>query len=85
MSNLLSTMASTAGALNAYDRVLAVTQNNVANASTPGYVKQSLVLQALPFDPAGGLCGGVRAGEMQNARDRYADQTVRRETSLLGE
>ena len=36
MSNLLSTLLSSAGALSAYDQVLAVTQNNVANALYSG-------------------------------------------------
>ena len=34
--------------------VLQVTQNNVANASTPGFVKHRQTLLAMPFDPAGG-------------------------------
>lgn len=85
MSDLLSSLVSTASALNAFDRVFEVTQNNVANASTPGYVKQRQVLQAMPFDPSAGLCGGVRAGDVQSGRDRYADEAVRRETSLMGQ
>ena len=66
MSNLLATLGSTAGALNAYDQVLQVTQNNVANASTPGYAKQRLLLEALPFDLATGATGGVHAGQILN-------------------
>ena len=85
MSDLLSSLVSTAGALNAFDRALAVTQNNVANSSTPGYVRQEQMLEALPFDPSGGLSGGVTAGEVQSARDQFADQAVRRETTLLGQ
>jgi flagellar hook-associated protein 1 FlgK len=78
VSDLLSALVSTAGALNAFDSVFAVTQNNVANASTPGFVKQQQTLEAMLF-------GGVRAGDIQNARDRYADQAVRSETTLLGQ
>jgi flagellar hook-associated protein 1 len=85
MSDLFSSMVTTAGALNAYTRVLQVVQNNVANASTPGYAKQQQLLEALPFDTSGGLSGGVRAGEVESARDEYADQAVRRETMLLGQ
>jgi flagellar hook-associated protein 1 FlgK len=85
MSDLFSTMVGTAGALQAYNRVLAVVQNNVANASTPGYVKQEQLLEALPFDSMGGLSGGVRAGEVLSARSDYADQAVRRQNSLLGQ
>jgi flagellar hook-associated protein 1 FlgK len=85
MSDLFSSLIATAGALQAYSRVLEVVQNNVANASTPGYVKQEQLLEAMPFDPSGGLSGGVRPGEVQSARNNYADQAVRRETSLLGQ
>lgn len=84
MSNLLATLGSTAGALAAYDQVLQVTQNNVANASTPGYAKQRLLLEAMPFDMSVGATGGVRAGQIQSARDQYAEQAVRRQTTLLG-
>ena len=59
MSNLLASLVSSAGTLEAYGRVLETAQNNVANASTPGYAKQRLELYALPFDPEGGVTGGV--------------------------
>src|ERR1043165_6796374 len=85
MPNLLSSLLASAGALQAYDQVLQVTQNNVANASTPGFVKHRQALLAMPFDPAGGLGGGVRAGDVQSARSTYADQAVRRQAVLLGQ
>src|SRR4029077_11682852 len=84
MANLLATLVSSAGTLEAYGRVLETAQNNVANASTPGFAKQRLELYALPFDPAGGVTGGVRAGTLVSARSEYAEQTVRRQTSQLG-
>src|SRR5260370_23562981 len=84
MSILLATLGSSSGALDAIDQVLQVTQNNVANASTPGYAKQRLSLDALPFHPSVGAAGGVRAGQIHSARDQYAEQSVRRETTLLG-
>ncbi|HLK48203.1 MAG TPA: flagellar hook-associated protein FlgK [Bryobacteraceae bacterium] len=84
MANLLATLFNSASALDAYDRVLEATQSNVANSSTPGYARQSLRMEALPFDPAHGLPGGVRAGEMQSSRDEYAELTVRSQTSQLG-
>jgi flagellar hook-associated protein 1 len=85
VANLLNSLLSSASALGAYDQVLQVTQNNVANASTPGYVKHRQVLLAMSFDPAGGLAGGVRAGEVQSARSDYADQSVRRQLLDLGQ
>jgi len=84
MANLLAALGSTAGALNAFDQVLQVTQNNVANASTPGYAKESLPLEAMSFDLATGAPGGVRAGQIESARDQYAEQAVRRQNTLLG-
>jgi flagellar hook-associated protein 1 FlgK len=84
VASLFSTLSSAAGALDTIERVLAVTQNNVANASTPGYVEQVQTLQALPFNPAVGLGGGVTTGEIQSQRNQYADQSVRQQTTLLG-
>jgi flagellar hook-associated protein 1 FlgK len=86
MANLLSSLLSSTSALRAYDRVLEVTQNNVANASTPGYVKQTLALDALSFAPEfGGEGGGVRAGDLNSARDRYAEQAVRKQVTDKGQ
>jgi flagellar hook-associated protein 1 FlgK len=85
VSNVLNSLLSAAGALRTYDQVLQVTQNNVANASTPGFVKHRQTLLAMPFDPAGGLGGGVRAGEVESARSAYADQAVRGQLFLLGQ
>ena len=84
MSNLLASLSTAAGTLAAYGRVLDVTQNNVSNASTPGYAKQSLNLYALSFDSLGGTTGGVRAGDIQTSRNQYAEQAVRTQTTGLG-
>jgi flagellar hook-associated protein 1 FlgK len=84
MANLLSSLLSSANALNTFDQALAVTQNNVANASTPGYAKQSLSLESMPFDLISGSLGGVRAGQVMSARYEYAEQAVRRQTASTG-
>ncbi len=83
--NLLASLEITAGALNAYDQVLAVVQNNVANSSTPGYAEQTQNLEPLPFDTSTGAMGGVQAGEVVSSRDQYAEQAVRSQTVLLGQ
>jgi len=57
MPNILSSLLTSAGALQAYDRVLQATQNNVSNASTPGYAKHSVPLTAMQFDPESGDSG----------------------------
>ncbi len=51
MANLFVSLMSSTSALRAFERSLATVQNNVTNASTPGYVKQSQVLNAASFQP----------------------------------
>jgi len=84
VSNLLTSLISTAQALGAFERALVVSQNNVANASTPGYATQRILLHAAEFDPSTGLIGGVRAGEIESARNQYAEQNVRRQRESFG-
>src|SRR5436190_13482820 len=84
MSNLLASLVSSAGTLEAYGRVLETTQNNVSNASTPGYAKQRMSLHALPFGPSGGVTGGVRAGALESSRNEYAESAVREQAVASG-
>ena len=84
MANLLASLLTSSQALGAYTKVLQVTQNNVANASTPGWARQSLPLIALQSDLIAGATGGVDVGHVQSARNEYAEQAVRRESSALG-
>jgi len=77
-------MLNTANALRAFQDGLTVTQNNVTNATTPGYVKQTQSLVALPFDLSVGLPGGVTAGPVLSSRDGYAEQAVRDQQTALG-
>src|SRR5256885_9810904 len=84
MSNLLASLISSAGTLEAYGRVLETAQNNVSNSSTPGYAKQRMSLHALPFDPSGGATGGVRAAELESSRNEYAETAVREQTVATG-
>jgi flagellar hook-associated protein 1 FlgK len=85
MVSLISTLLTTASALNAYEQVLEVTQSNVANSSTPGYAEQTQSLYSLPLNPVAGLTGGVRAGALQDSRDQYAEQNVWRQSVQLGQ
>jgi flagellar hook-associated protein 1 FlgK len=84
MANLLASLLGSAQSLDAYSKVLQVTQNNVANASTPGWARQSLPLVALQSDLLAGSPGGVTVGQMQSARNEYAEQAVRRQNTGLG-
>ncbi len=84
MGNLFTSLLNSAGAMRVYGRQLAVIQNNVANANTPGYVLQTQTLEAMPFDMDRGLGGGVAAGPLVSSRSLYAEQTVRAQFSKYG-
>ncbi len=84
MSNLLSTLINSAGAMQAFDRALSTVQNNVANSNTPGFAKRRQSLIAMAFEPSFGFPGGVLAGKLLNYRDVYAERSVRHEQQMLG-
>src|SRR3974390_1243889 len=84
MSSLLASFQSAGNALQQFEKAAGVSENNVVNASTPGYAAQYLRFQAQSFDPDQGLYGGVQAGPVESARDQYAESAVRRQTSQEG-
>ena len=82
MATRLSSLRSSSAALDALQRGIAVSQNNVTNASTPGYARQRMVLAAAEFDLDSGLAGGVKEIGVNSSRDVFAETGVRREISL---
>lgn len=76
-------MSTASGALDAFNQVMSVIQNNVSNANTLGYANQTQVLEPLTFDPSQGFPGGVKAGQIVSSRDQYADQAVQQQTTLF--
>src|SRR5690242_20233141 len=76
MSNLLASLMGSANAIRAMERQLSTIQNNVSNASTPGYARVRQTVHAMPFDPASGLEGGMEAGPAISDRSDYAEQAV---------
>jgi flagellar hook-associated protein 1 len=84
MSNLLASLRSSATTLEAIQRSVGAVQNNVSNASTPGYVRQRMSLQAIPFNPENGLSGGVTTSGLTSARDQFAETAVRTQATVLG-
>ncbi len=76
MANILASLGAAAGNLGAFGQALAVTQNNVGNATTPGYARQRINFEALPFDLFGGESGGVAVESVQSIRDQFLDQQV---------
>jgi len=85
MGSLSATLLGAASALKAFEYALSVTQNNIDNASTPGYAKQGVDLQADPFDPALGLAGGVSQGPLVDSRDLLAESDVWQQAALAGD
>ncbi|MCU0228956.1 MAG: hypothetical protein MUF01_15095, partial [Bryobacterales bacterium] len=83
MSNLLTSLSTTANSLRAFERAISTVQNNVNNVSTEGYAKQRLLLDSLPFLPDRGLAGGVRAGAMLSSRDQLAEREVQLQSNRL--
>ena len=81
---LFNSLLSTANTLNAFERSLLTVQNNVANASTPGFAKQRQDLSALRFDPDVGIAGGVQAGKVVSFRSEYAERAVRDANQQFG-
>src|SRR5581483_3037577 len=84
MSNLLASLQNSGNALDVFQQALTVIQNNVNNASTPGYAKQSLNLESQPLVVTGGLLGGVAAQGLHDSRDQYAEEQVQVQNSSLG-
>ncbi len=76
MSSLFAALGTAGNALDVLEQSMAVVQNNVSNASTPGYVTQTLQLNAGLFDPANNSWGGVVAGNVQSARNTFAENAV---------
>jgi flagellar hook-associated protein 1 len=84
MSNILASLRNSGNSLDVFEQALTVIQNNVNNASTPGYAKQTLNLSAQPLVVSGGLAGGVASQGLHDSRDQYAEEQVQQQTQTLG-
>lgn len=84
MGGLFGALNSSVSALEALQNALDIAQNNVSNASTPGYSNQVATFDATPFNLPGGLDGGVNSGPTQSTDDQYADQAVWAQLSQQG-
>jgi len=76
MANLLATLNAATNSLGVFAQALAVVQNNVGNATTPGYARQRVFLEASPFVVTGGQSGGVTLDRVESMRDRFLDVQV---------
>jgi flagellar hook-associated protein 1 FlgK len=84
MGNLIASLLNSATALRVYEQAFNVTENNVTNANTPGFAKQRMSFEAMPFDLTVGLPGGVATGPTQSARDGFAERSVRDQQTAVG-
>jgi flagellar hook-associated protein 1 len=84
MGGLFGALNGSLSALEAFQNALDVAQNNVSNASTPGYASQNATFEASEFQPQSGQDGGVSSGPTQSTDNQYADQAVRTQYSLQG-
>lgn len=84
LSNLMS-IARTA--LLTHQRSLDVTGHNIANANTPGFTRQQLLIQAEePLrSPLGAIGRGIRAVGITSARDAFLDAAFRRERGAFAQ
>jgi flagellar hook-associated protein 1 len=84
MGNLLSSLTTSAETMRTFERAISVSSNNVANANTPGFVRQQVNLVAQRLELDAGLPGGVRTGGLRSSRDAYLDAAARRQMQQSG-
>lgn len=84
MGSLSAALGSAANAMDVLEEAIAVTQSNVSNASSPGYVTQTLQIGSSSFSPTQDVWGGIRSEGEQSARDQFAEQTVWTANSQAG-
>lgn len=84
--SLTSLLSIARSALLTQQKAIDVTGHNIANANTPGYSRQRLMLQpAAPLQTGIGQLGrGVTAASLERFRDQYLEAGYRRENGDLG-
>jgi flagellar hook-associated protein 1 FlgK len=76
MGSLNAALSTAAGSLDVLEQAIGTVQNNVSNASTPGYVTQTVDLTARRFDSTGDLAGGVESNGIDSSRSIFAEEAV---------
>jgi flagellar hook-associated protein 1 FlgK len=84
MGNLMVSLHNAAGAMGVFEQGMGVVQNNVTNAATAGYARQSVIISANRYNFDTGLTGGVKAGGTLDSRNEYLEASVRKQTSGYG-
>ncbi len=85
--SLASLLSIARSALVVHQRAMEVTGQNVANANTPGYSRQTLRIQsASPLVlPQYSMGRGVEAHQITRSRDTFYDAAYRRDSGQLGQ
>jgi flagellar hook-associated protein FlgK len=76
MGSLFGALTTVARSMQTMQKGLEVVSNNVTNAKTPGFVKQSLELIAQPFSVEMALTGGISAGDLLSSRNAFLERGV---------
>ena len=84
MGDLFTALNTAGQALDAFQRAIDVTQSNVTNANTPGYVKQVAVMQSIDPELPDRRSAASR-NRPQDTRSQFAETAVQQQVSLLGE
>ena len=84
MGNLFTALDSAGQSLQAFQRALDVTENNVTNANSPGYAAQVPQLVSESFQSNAGATEGGIQEVTQDTRSTYADTAVQQQLSLQG-
>jgi flagellar hook-associated protein 1 len=84
MGNLFSALTSAGQSLEAFQRAMDVTQNNVTNANSPGYADQVPQLLSSSYQSNDGATAGGVEEVTQDTRSAYADTAVQQQLSLQG-
>src|SRR5277367_1888691 len=84
MGSLFSALNSAAQSIRAFEQAIDVTQNNVANANSPGYADQVAQMISQDFQSSGLVSGGGVQEFTQDTRSAYADTAVQQQLSLQG-
>jgi flagellar hook-associated protein 1 len=85
MSSLSSTLLGASSALDAFQYALNVTQNNIDNASTPDYAKQTVESAGRALRPGSGPCGRRFRRSAGNSRDLLAESDVWQQAAAQGD
>jgi flagellar hook-associated protein 1 FlgK len=84
MGSLFSALDSASQSLQAFERAMDVTQNDVTNANSPGYANQVPELISQDFQTDTGVNAGGVQELTQDTRSSYADTAVQQQLSLQG-